>query len=153
MSQNYVLAMQQKLAKFPFGNWLFSRTIAARAPYFKTIKPTVLKLEENFCQVGLKKRKAVHNHIGTVHVIAICNALEMAMGVMAEASVPKHLRWLPKGMSVDYVAKAGTDIVAEAKVAPEDWQVGDMIVPVTAKDTNGTVVVSGQIKLWITEKK
>ncbi len=153
VSENYVLAIQARLAKFPFGGWLFSKVIAARAPYFKSIKPRIVQLEENFCQVGFKKSKAVHNHIGTVHVIAICNALEMAMGVMAEASVPKHLRWLPKGMTVDYQAKASTDIVAEARLQSEDWKVGDVMVPVVARDTAGTIVVEGRIKLWITEKK
>ena len=46
------------------------------------------------------------NHIGTVHVIAICNGLEFVMGVLTEASIPQHLRWLPKGMNVNYVAKS-----------------------------------------------
>ena len=92
------------------------------------------------------------NHIKTVHVIAICNGLEMAMGVMAEASIPKHLRWIPKGMSVDYTAKAGSDIRCVATVKPEDWQVGDMLVNITAYDDNDVVVVKGHIKLWISEK-
>jgi hypothetical protein len=94
----------------------------------------------------------VFNHIKTVHVIAICNGLEMAMGVMAEASIPKHLRWIPKGMSVDYTAKAGSDIRCVASVKAEDWQPGDMMVNVTAYDVNDVVVVSGTIKLWISEK-
>lgn len=152
MKPNYVLSLYQKLADKPLGRWLFSRVIAGKAPYFRTIKPMVETLEENYCAIRFKKKKRVENHIGTVHVIAICNALEMAMGVMAEASVPKHLRWLPKGMSVDYVAKAGSDMLAEAKVDAQDWQVGDMIVLVTCKDTDGNVVVEGKIKLWITEK-
>ena len=90
-------------------------------------------------------------------MIAICNGLEMAMGVMAmgvmaEASIPKHLRWIPKGMSLDYTAKAGSDILCVAEVTPEQWIPGDMLVPVTAYDTQGVVVVKGHIKLWISEK-
>lgn len=150
--QNYVLKLRDQLLKFPFGGWMFSRIFAAKAPYFKTIRPSVITLEEHFCQVFLKKRKSVENHIGTVHVIAICNALEMAMGAMAESSIPKHLRWLPKGMSLNYTAKAGTDITAEARVEPEDWQPGDLHVKVRALDTAGTVVVEGTILLWISEK-
>jgi hypothetical protein len=99
-----------------------------------------------------KKRKKVLNHIKTVHVIAICNGLEMAMGVMAEASIPKHLRWIPKGMSLDYTAKADSDIRCVAKVNPEDWRPGDMFVTVTAYDKSNIVVVQGKIKLWISEK-
>ncbi|HAB05599.1 MAG TPA: thioesterase, partial [Alcanivorax sp.] len=71
-----------------------------------------------------KKRRAVENHIGTVHVIAICNAMEAAMGALAEASIPKHLRWIPKGMDVRYTAKATSDITAIAEVAPGAWENG-----------------------------
>ncbi|MFT6268766.1 MAG: acyl-coenzyme A thioesterase PaaI-like protein [Alphaproteobacteria bacterium] len=153
MSQtNYLLKLQAKFLKYPFGQALFSRVFASQAPYFKSIKPRILKLEENFCQVLIPKRKAVQNHIGTVHAIAICNALEMAMGAMAEASIPKHLRWLPKGMNVNYLAKSTTDIVAEAKIDASQWQPGDVSVSVRALDTNGTTVVDGEISLWVSEK-
>ncbi|WP_196161479.1 hotdog fold domain-containing protein [Reinekea sp. G2M2-21] len=149
---NYLLALQHRFQKLPFGQALFSKVFAAKAPYFKTIKPQILTLEENFCQVKLPKRKAVENHIGTVHAIAVCNALEMAMGAMAEASIPKHLRWLPKGMDVNYLAKSTTDLIAEAKVDAADWQAGDLNVPVRAVDLHGTVVVDGVIRLWVSEK-
>lgn len=153
MSQtNYLLKLQEKFLKYPFGRTLFSKMFASQAPYFKSIKPRILKLEENFCQVLLPKRKPVQNHIGTVHAIAICNALEMAMGAMTESSIPKHLRWLPKGMNVNYLAKSTTDIIAEAKINPEQWQTGDVSVSVRALDTNGTVVVDGEIRLWLSEK-
>ncbi|MDO6617419.1 hotdog fold domain-containing protein [Pseudomonadota bacterium] len=149
---NHVLALYHKVTKYPFGNKIFSMMVSRTAPYFATVRPLVTALRVNHCAVLVKKRRAVHNHIKTVHVIAICNGLEMAMGVMAEASIPKHLRWIPKGMSVDYTAKAGTDILCVAEVTPEQWQVGDMLVPVNAYDTEGKVVVRGSIKLWISEK-
>ena len=151
-TQNYLLNLQHKFQKIPFGQYLFSRAFAARAPYFKSIKPYVVHLEPNFCQIRLRKRKAVQNHIGTVHAIAVCNALEMAMGGMAEASIPKHLRWLPKGMDVNYLAKSTTDLIAEARVEPEQWQPGDLAVKVRALDAAGTVVVEGIIRLWVSEK-
>jgi acyl-coenzyme A thioesterase PaaI-like protein len=150
--QNYLLKLQANFQKYPFGQALFSRVFAAKAPYFKTIKPTIVKLEENVCHVKIPKRKAVFNHIGTVHAIAVCNGLEMAMGAMAEASIPKHLRWLPKGLNVSYLAKSETDLIAEATLNPEDWKPGDVNVAVRAVDANGQVVVEGVIPLWVTEK-
>lgn len=127
--------------------------VSRMAPYFGTIKPLITTLEPNRCECLVRKRNAVHNHIKTVHVIAICNGLEMAMGTMAEASIPKHLRWIPKGMSLDYTAKAGSDIRCVAEVTPEQWVPGDLLVEVTAYDDNDIVVVKGHIKLWISEKK
>ncbi|NKF49833.1 DUF4442 domain-containing protein [Shewanella sp. WXL01] len=149
---NKVMALYKKVTSYPFGNHIFSKMVSRMAPYFGTVKPYVQSLTANRCEVLIKKRKGVQNHIGTVHVIAICNGLEMAMGTMAEASIPKHLRWIPKGMNVEYTAKAGSDILCVAQVHPDQWQVGDLYVDVKAYDTEGVVVVDGKIKLWITEK-
>ncbi|QSX36414.1 hotdog fold domain-containing protein [Shewanella sedimentimangrovi] len=149
---NKVLALYQRLQSWPMGKKIFSIMVARMAPYFSTIRPLITELRPNHCECLIKKRHGVHNHIKTVHVIAICNGLEMAMGVMAEASIPKHLRWIPKGMSLDYTAKAGSDIRCVAEVKPEDWREGDLLVPVTAYDNQGIVVVKGHIKLWISQK-
>ncbi|MCL1058622.1 DUF4442 domain-containing protein [Shewanella gelidimarina] len=147
-----VMSLYKRVTRLPFGNKIFSLMVCRMAPYFGTVNPFISELKVNKCVCLIKKRKSVHNHIKTVHVIAICNGLEMAMGTMAEASIPNHLRWIPKGMSVDYTAKAGSDITCVAEVTPEQWAVGDMLVAVTAYDTEGVVVVRGSIKLWISEK-
>ena len=149
---NYLLKIQEKFQKLPFGQTLFSKLFVSKAPYFKSIKPKILVLEENFCQVFLPKRKAVYNHIGTVHAIAVCNALEMAMGAMAEASIPKHLRWIPKGMDVKYTAKAGSDIRCEATLPNNEWVEGDLPVTVKGYDEKDIVVVEGTINLWVSLK-
>ncbi len=153
MPANNVLKIWNRLSSVPGGKRLFSLAVARKAPYFSTISPQVEEVRPNFAQVRLRKKRALENHIGTVHVIAICNLLEMAMGVCAEASVPSHLRWIPKGMTVDYTAKAGTDIIGTAEVDPAAWKPGDLDVEVKACDTNGKVVVKGVIRLWISEKK
>jgi len=55
-------------------------------------------------------------------------------------------------MNVNYTAKADSDIRCVAKVNQEDWQPGDMFVNITAYNKDNVVVVTGEIKLWITEK-
>ena len=151
-SVNRTLQIYRKLSSYPLGKAIFSKIVCRTAPYFASIYPQVTELEVNHCECIIRKRKKVFNHIKTVHVIAICNGLEMAMGVMAEASVPNHLRWIPKGMTVDYTAKAASDIKCVAKMLPEQWQPGEQLVEVTAFDNNDVVVVKGTIKLWISEK-
>lgn len=153
MSDNYLLKLYNRFAGVPGGNKLFSLFFARKAPYFGSISPLVKVLRPNYCEVTFKKRRAVENHIQTVHVIAICNALEMAMGAVAEASIPKNLRWIPRGMEVSYMAKATSDITAIAEVAPEAWTNGPEVdVKVRAMRDDGTVVVEGKIRLWVTEK-
>lgn len=152
MTDNYLLKIYHKFLQFPFGRKLFSWYSARRAPYFSTISPLITELEPNLCEVTLRKRKVVQNHIGTVHVIAICNGLEMAMGFMCEASIPKHLRWIPKGMTVNYPAKAASDIRCVAKVPSGAWSPGDLLVDVKAYDSDENVVVEGSITIWVSEK-
>ena len=48
----------------------------------------------------------MHNHIGTVHAIALCNLAELSAGVMTDATIPASMRWIPKGMTVEYLKKA-----------------------------------------------
>lgn len=149
---NSILGMYQRFQSMPFGKRLFSWAFCRKAPYFGSIRPTVEVLRPNYSEVRLRKRRRVENHIGTVHVIAICNALEMAMGGMAEATIPGHLRWIPKGMRVEYTAKADSDIMAIAEADPDAWVPGDLAVRVRALREDGTVVVEGEIILYISEK-
>jgi acyl-coenzyme A thioesterase PaaI-like protein len=153
MPDNYVLKLRDRCWRLPYGKRIFSSLVARRAPYFKTISPLITDLAPGRCEVLVAKTRAVQNHIGTVHVIAIVNGLEMAMGVMAEASIPAGLRWIPKGMTVDYTAKAGSDIRCIAELEPEAWAPGDVDVRVVAMGAGEEPVVRGTIRLWITKKQ
>lgn len=144
--------MYHNALRWPFGRRLFSAFAARQAPYFSTVSPIVNILEPNRCEILVRKRKRVQNHIGTMHIIAVANGLEMAMGFMAEASIPPHLRWIPKGMELQYPNKGETDIRCTATVPEDGWKVGDLPVSVEAIDTAGIPVVAGTIHLWITEK-
>lgn len=152
MAENYVLKMYNQWANRPLGKRLFSLYAARKAPYFASVSPLVTDLKPGQCEVFLKKRKRLQNHIGTMHVIAIANGLEMAMGFMAEASIPKHLRWIPKGMDIQYVSKGETDMRCFARLENNAWEVGDLDIEVVALDKNDKPVVAGTITLWITEK-
>lgn len=150
---NRILALYRRCARWPAGRWLFSRLFSRKVPYFASIGATVSSLQPNFCEVRLPKRRRVENHLGTVHVIAIANALEMAMGGLAEATIPNHLRWIPKGMELEYTAKAGSDIRATAETRADDWNPGDVPVAVTAYRDDDTVVVRGTIRLHVSERR
>lgn len=152
MSDNYLLRLYHKCLRYPFGRQIFSAMFARKAPYFRSIKPLVTELKPNFCVLRFKKRKAVENHIGTVHAIALCNGLEMAMGALAEASIPKHLRWIPKGMTVNYTAKADSDIRITAETPANVWQEGDVAVQVKGFRADGEVVIVGEIIIYISAK-
>ncbi|EGD40969.1 hotdog fold domain-containing protein [Nocardioides sp. NPDC057767] len=137
------------------GKRAFSVAFAKKAPYFGSIHPLVNQLRPNYAEVIVPNRKGNHNHIGTVHAIALCNGLEMAMGALAEVTIPRDKRWIPKGMTVSYTAKATSDITCIAETDQEDWETadGDLAVRVKGIREDGTVVIEGTINLWVTPKK
>ena len=137
------------------GDRVFSFAFSQVAPYFWTIRPRFTVIEPNHAEVVIRKRRGVQNHIGTVHAIALCNGLEAAMGVLAEATIPAGKRWIPKGMDISYTAKATSDITCIAETDPEQWTSDeqDLHVRVKGVRTDGTTVIEGVIKLHVTEKK
>lgn len=149
------LQMWRKLADKPGGRKLFSAALTMRVPYFGTVVPSVQSMEPGRCEVTAPKWFGVHNHIGTFHAIATCNLAEVAMGMLAEATVPPTHRWLPKSMTVNYVAKAesGLRAVAEIPEIPEFGPEGfELPVPVTVSDKSGKPVTEAVITVWITPK-
>lgn len=137
------------------GRRIFSRAFALKAPYFGSIHPLVTELRPNYAEVVVPNRRRNHNHIKTVHAIALCNGLEMAMGALAEVTIPREKRWIPKGMTVAYTAKATSDITCIAETDQEQWDTADGELPVRVKGVrdDGTVVIEGVINLWVTPKK
>ncbi|WP_020670541.1 hotdog fold domain-containing protein [Amycolatopsis nigrescens] len=156
MADSPTFAMWRRLAGRPGGRRLFSAAMCLRVPYFRTVLPSVRELRPGYCEVTAPKWWGVHNHIGTFHAIAACNLAEIAMGMLAEATVPATHRWLPKGMTVEYTAKAETGLraVAELPEIPEFGADGvELPVPFIISDTHGKPVVTGTIAIWVTRKK
>ena len=154
MSQ--VLSLWRTCRSIPVvGARLFSFAFARKAPYFSSVRPRFTVIEPNHAELVVPDRRRVHNHLGTVHAIALCNGLEAAMGALAEATIPSSRRWIPKGMTVSYTAKAVGDITCIAETDAEQWTSSepDMPVRVRGVDPDGTLVIEGVINLWVTEKK
>lgn len=144
----------QRLAGRPGGTLLFSAAAMARVPYFASVLPHVVRMEPGLAEVTVPKWFFVHNHLHTVHAIASCNAAEMAMGMLMEATVPRSHRWIPKAMTVQYLAKATTSLRARAQLAelPDFAAITagtDLVVPVSVSDRSGAEVVHAEITTWV----
>ena len=149
-----ILTLWTRASRLPLGDRVFSLLFAQKAPYFASIRPRFTVIEPNRAELVIPKRRRVHNHLGTVHAIALCNGLEAAMGALAEATIPADKRWIPKGMEVAYTAKATSDITCVAETDPEQWAgEGDLPVRVRGVRDDGTVVVEGVIRLWVTPRQ
>lgn len=143
--------MSQNLSLFnSVGPAAFSQMACAMAPYFSTITPEIAELRPGYAVVTAPFRKEITNHLGTVHAIALCNAAELAGGTMTDVSIPDGARWIPKGMTVEYLAKAKTAIRAVADGGDIDWAIGgDKIVPVDIFDEGGIKVFTAKITMGV----
>lgn len=135
------------------GNEAFSRKLTKIVPYFSTIDPLFVDLRPGYAEVTMANTPKVHNHLGTVHAIAMCNLAEIAAGLMTDVSIPASCRWIPVGMNVRYLAKATTDLRAIADGSTLSWQAGEIEVPVDIFDTTGLVVCTAKIAVKISAKK
>ena len=149
-----LLSVYRQVTRLPEGDRIFSRLFTLKAPYFGSVRPRFTELRPNYAELTIRKRRRVLNHIKTVHVIAICNGLEAAMGALAEVTIPAEKRWIPKGMEVRYTAKAVSDITCIAETDADAWTSDQHDVPVRVRGVrdDGTAVVEGVIRLWVTEK-
>lgn len=146
----------QKVAAKPLGRQAFSLLYMLKAPYFSTVRPQIKQMSPHRAEVTIKKRWRVQNHIGTVHAIAVANGMEAAMGLLAEATVAPGTRWLPRGIELEYLAKATGDVACVAETAPEDWAKEppfDVAVRVTGTLADGTEVVRGVIPIYVSAVK
>ncbi|RXJ72416.1 DUF4442 domain-containing protein [Veronia nyctiphanis] len=140
------LKIYNRLSRSPLGRWLFDWGVCFMAPYFKSIKPRFLELKPGRAVITIKKRRAVTNHLKTVHAIAMCNMAELVGGMVTDVSVPDKARWIPTGMTVKYLKKAKTDLTAVANAESVDWSTaGEKLVNVDVTDTDNNVVFNAVI--------
>lgn len=70
-----------------------------------------------------------------------------------EASIPKHRRWIPVGMTVNYVAKAKTDLTATCDLSAVEWDTCDEVIcQVSVRDTSDVEVMNAAITMKVSDK-
>ena len=147
--------MSQMLQMFQqAGPAQFSALIGQVAPYFASIAPQMVELRPGYAELTFPKRREVLNHIGTVHAIAMANLCELACGMLMEVTIPTTMRWIPRGMTIEYLRKAETDVTGTARLDKTQWAgAEDIGVPVSITDRNGNEVVRAVITMYVSERK
>ena len=149
-SSRSTLVEWQKRSSSRFGRWLFTRAVCRRAPYFASVKPHFLELRPALCVVVMPRQSSIGGPAGTVHSLAIANLCELAASTVTEVTLPPGMRWQSRGMTIEYLRRAESDVTATARLDKAEWgEAQNIAVPVTAVDRNGAEVVRAVITMRV----
>lgn len=129
------------LSHAPMGKQIFSRIVGRMAPYTGSIGATVLELDDGHAKVQLRDRKAVRNHLDSVHAIALMNLGEVSTGLSMLHWLDGRGRGIIRELRMEYLKKARGTITAECRydldLAPGKHDL-DIVAELT--DDQGAVV-------------
>jgi acyl-coenzyme A thioesterase PaaI-like protein len=116
-------------------------------PYTATIRPRFLEIAPGLARVAMRDRRAVRNHLNSVHAIALTNLAEVASGVAMIAALPDDVRGIPTRLSIDFVKKARGELVAECRCeVPKVYAPLEMDLTPEIRDAEGDVVARATIR-------
>jgi len=134
------------LAPLPGGAWLFGRLLAFVNPYSGAVGARVVALEPGHAVLRLKDRRAVRNHLDSIHAVALANVAEMASGLAMLAALPEGARGIVTALRIEYLKKARGTLTAESRVTLPDVSVdGTHDFTSEVKDQAGDLVARATV--------
>lgn len=129
------------LSGMPGGRRLFSRLVGRMAPYTGSIHASVTVLRAGYAEVEMEDRRAVRNHLESIHAIALVNLAELAGNLALAYSLPADARFIVSGLEIEYTKKARGRITAigESPI-PRTSARAQYDVPVSLRDGSGDEV-------------
>jgi hypothetical protein len=95
-----------RLAPLPGGKRLFSLLFGRFVPYSGSVRPLIDALEPGHARVLLRDRRAVRNHLRSIHAIALVNAGRCPPGPRRERS---DVQAILTGITIEYEKKRARD--------------------------------------------
>lgn len=146
----FLMTLWDRLRRLPGGTWLFSVILGFAIPYTGSIAPRIEVLEAGRVRVRMRDRRAVRNHLQSVHALALANLGELASGLAVAAALPPGYRFIPMGLAIDYLKKARGTITAECTWLPGPGPCPEEAeIPVSLTDPAGTEVARVRVRVKI----
>lgn len=130
-----------RLRGIPGGTWIFSRFLGWKVPYTGSIGAHVRELEPGYARITLRDRRAVRQHLGSVHAVALINLGEVASGLAMLGALGPGIRGIVTKLSAEYFKKARGTLTAVARATvPEVMEAVDHTVSADITDQTDELV-------------
>jgi len=113
-----VVKMWTKFGHSSIGRIFFNFMLGRLVPYSGNIKAEVLTLGDGEVTIAMKDRRAVRNHLKSIHAIALANLGELASGLAMFSKVPSSTRAIVVDLEIKYLKKARGRLLATGKASP-----------------------------------
>ena len=125
----------------PGGKRIFSIVLGRMVPYTGSIRPYVEELAPGYARVVMRDRRAVRNHLKSIHAIALANLGEVASGLSMMYALPSEARGIVTAIHVEYLKKARGTLTAECRSGTPEWRTPtEHRVTAEIRDAAGDVV-------------
>lgn len=142
-----------RLRPLPGGTWVFSRLLGWKVPYTGSIGAHVRELGPGHARITLRDRRAVRQHLGSVHAVALLNLGEVTSGLAMLAALPSGVRGIVTRLSAEYPKKARGLLTAVSRVTvPAVTEPVEQVVTADITDAGGDLVCR-VTAVWRLDKK
>ncbi len=137
-----------KLEKHSIGRWIFNHLIVFFNPYTGALKANIISFRKGYVRAELKDRRAIRNHLNSIHAIALTNLGEFTSGLALISLFSDKMQGIPINITVNFFKKARGKLTAECSTQLPIFneQVEHTVIAII-KDEAGDEVAS-VVVLW-----
>ena len=112
----WLYRMWLQCRRWPLGSRLFSWAMNRKIPYSGNLHAHVCELSPGHCLLQIRERKALRNHLHSLHALALANAGELCSGLALHTLLPNHQRGIVLEICSRYLHKARGKLLAQGRV-------------------------------------
>ncbi len=149
-----LLSQWRRWGKTSIGRRFYARMLGRMVPYSGSIHPLVLQLEPGYVRIEMRDRRALRNHLHSIHAIALANLGELASGLAMLAALPDDVKAIVTGLEIEYVKKARGRLLAEGRADPPGMitEPETRIVQAEITDATGDIVARLNVRWQLRPK-
>lgn len=138
-----------RLSPLPGGKRVFGKIVGVINPYTGSINARFLELEPGYARVQIVERRAIRNHVNSIHAIALMNLAEVTTGLALMFGLDEGARGIPVNLTIDFLHKCRGSATAECRCTiPAGAERQEVPLECAIRDARGEVVAMARAR-WM----